>query len=215
VQPGRSGLQPLYLPLQNYTGLTEGSHTLEVRATDAAGSADTTPASRTWTVDTIVPTAQPPAHGFVTDSQLGDISVPVKLTWSATDGASGVSKYQLQQSIDRGVYADVALPTNTTTNITASLTPGSTYQFRVRAMDGAGNWGEWAFGPEFVVGVHQETSSAITYSGTWTQQVVSSAYGGVCNTLKFRGPRQGSPSRAVALPGLHPRIKNMARPRCG
>ena len=33
-----------------YTGLTEGSHTLEVQATDAAGNVETEPASRTWTV---------------------------------------------------------------------------------------------------------------------------------------------------------------------
>ncbi|MDQ3286633.1 MAG: DNRLRE domain-containing protein, partial [Actinomycetota bacterium] len=37
---------------KSYTNLSEGSHTFEVRATDAAGNTDPTLASRTWTVDT-------------------------------------------------------------------------------------------------------------------------------------------------------------------
>jgi len=41
---------------KNYTGLTNGVHTLTVRATDSAGNVDPTPATLTWTVDIVAPT---------------------------------------------------------------------------------------------------------------------------------------------------------------
>jgi hypothetical protein len=41
---------------RTYAGLSEGAHTFSVTATDAAGNSDTSPATRTWTVDTTAPT---------------------------------------------------------------------------------------------------------------------------------------------------------------
>ncbi len=43
-----------------YGSLTDGEHVFRVRATDAAGNRDTTPATRGWTVDTTVPTPPDP-----------------------------------------------------------------------------------------------------------------------------------------------------------
>ena len=53
----------------NYTGLAQGSHTFNVRATDAAGNTDTTPATQTWTVDTVAPnTALTPLNPPTSDN---------------------------------------------------------------------------------------------------------------------------------------------------
>src|SRR5205814_5019902 len=47
---------------QAYSGLTDGSHTFQVRAHDAVGNIDPTPASFTWLIDTPPPVASFSAH---------------------------------------------------------------------------------------------------------------------------------------------------------
>jgi PA14 domain len=46
---------------RNYAGLSVGQHTFDVRARDAAGNFDPTPASRTWTIEAPPPPPPPPA----------------------------------------------------------------------------------------------------------------------------------------------------------
>jgi HYR domain len=56
------GFEPCSSP-QSYTGLADGSHSFRVRATDAAGNADQTPAERAWTVRAALPHLElPPAQ---------------------------------------------------------------------------------------------------------------------------------------------------------
>jgi len=57
--------------------------------------------------------------------------------------------------------------------------PGpSTYQFRVRAKDGAGNVGSWAYGTTFRLTAYQEDSTSISYAGAWARLAWVSAWGG-------------------------------------
>jgi hypothetical protein len=131
--------------------------------------------------DTTAPTAKAPTHKFTTLSTLGTSTIPVKLTWSATDntGGSGIASYQLQQSVNGGAYTNIALPSATATTISPSLAPGTnTYRYRVAAKDNAGNLSAWATGPSFKVSAFQESSSAIVDTGSWTTAALSGAYGG-------------------------------------
>ena len=70
-----AGWAPCASP-HDYIGLADGAHTFEVRATDAAGNVDQSPAARAWTVDTLPPaspTIESPAEG--TTSATGTVTV--------------------------------------------------------------------------------------------------------------------------------------------
>jgi hypothetical protein len=67
-----------------YTGLADGPHSFEVRATDGSGNTDSTPASYSWTIDT---TAPPPADISVAGIEPG--SLPAGSTNVITVSGSG------------------------------------------------------------------------------------------------------------------------------
>jgi len=105
------------------SNLTDGQHTFSVAARDGAGNTDATPASFTWTVDTVAPdtafTAQPDPVS----------NIPAAFTISSEAGAT------FQCSLDGAAFtactANVSIPLS-------ALLNGS-HTFRARALDGAGN----------------------------------------------------------------------------
>ena len=161
--------------------LADGSHTFDVRARDAAGNTDTTPATRTFTVDSSAPTARPPTQSFVQPSGLATTStISVKLSWPAgSDNATSSTalKYDVEQKTNTGAFTPIASNT-TALSITRSLAQSSTYQFRVRSRDAAGNVSAWATAAAFRPLPYQETSTAIAYGGTWSRVALSGAFGG-------------------------------------
>ncbi len=66
------------------SGLADGAHTFQVRATDGAGNTDATPASATWTVDTTPPVIVTP--GPLAIEANGPAGSNVTYTVSASDG---------------------------------------------------------------------------------------------------------------------------------
>lgn len=70
---------------RSYTGLADGSHSFRVRAMDAAGNADQTPAERAWTVRAAPPhLALPPAQTVEATSPAG-----AKVTYTASADSQG------------------------------------------------------------------------------------------------------------------------------
>ncbi len=165
--------------------------------------------------DDIRPLVKAPAQTFAVPSPLGTTAIPVRLKWSATDTTSGVVRYQLQQSTNYGTYAGVSLPTATTTSISRWLTSGSTYRFRVRALDGAENWSGWAYGPRFVVDARQETSTDIAYSSTGQGMHSADRTGGTSRTRKPLEPRLLCPVQVTVSRGYLPPPPTAASRNCG
>jgi len=104
--------------------LSDGSHTFEVRATDAAGNTDASPASRTFTVDTVEPTTSitgaPPAH-------TNDPTPTVAFNSPSDNDAS------FDCRVDSGAWGSCSSP-----HTTATLSDGA-HTVAVRAKDAAGN----------------------------------------------------------------------------
>jgi dienelactone hydrolase len=106
------------------SGLSQGPHTFDVAAVDGAGNEDATPATRSWTVDTVAPdtTIDSGPTGTVASSQ-------------ATFGFSSptpddVDRFECR--VDSGAFATCTSPKGVT------VADGA-HTFEVRAVDAAGN----------------------------------------------------------------------------
>jgi hypothetical protein len=68
---------------KDYSGLGAGPHTFSVRATDAAGNVDATPAAQTWTVQDAPPVDRQPAAAFTYGPASPAIGQPVSFNASS------------------------------------------------------------------------------------------------------------------------------------
>ncbi|WP_188113255.1 FG-GAP-like repeat-containing protein [Nocardioides humilatus] len=108
------------------TGLTDGTHTFSVRAVDAAGNTDPTPASRTWTVDNTPPDTE------ITSGPADGAIVPSSATYGfAADPVADFDHFECKR--DATAYQPCTSPK------TYSDLPVGTHTLSVRAVDLVGN----------------------------------------------------------------------------
>jgi hypothetical protein len=79
---------------QNYSSLSQGKHTFQVRAVNTAGKPDPDPASRTWFVDTVLPKGTIAINGK--DASTKCQSVRLYLSASDPSPASGVASMRFR-----------------------------------------------------------------------------------------------------------------------
>jgi hypothetical protein len=103
--------------------LSDGSHTFAVRAIDAAGNTDPTPATATFTVDTAAP------NTFITSGPAGPTNNPrPTLEFTASEADSS-----FQCRLDSGPFNPCSSP------FTTPVLTNGTHTFAVRATDSTGN----------------------------------------------------------------------------
>lgn len=112
---------------KTYTGLSDGMHIFQVRAIDASGNIDPTPASYTWTVDSTPPNTTITATPLIISN-----STNAMISFSGSDGSgSGVASFQVK--LDTGGFITGTSP-QTYTGLSDGL-----HTFQVQAVDLLGN----------------------------------------------------------------------------
>ncbi|HEX8102188.1 MAG TPA: hypothetical protein VF533_06240 [Solirubrobacteraceae bacterium] len=156
----------------------DGTKTVQVEYRNGAGGTGTAKDSIVYDV-TPPRIAAPPTPALFTGGLLRSGRVPVAITWRGSDPASGICRYELSESVNGGAYAAVTLSSPTATQAKRNEVPETTsYRYRVRAIDCAGNASAYSIGRVFKANVLQEINTAIAYSGTWTRTTQTGASGG-------------------------------------
>ena len=136
--------------------------------------------------DTVKPTVTAPTPSIRTSATLSGSSLPVRIKWTASGTGSGIDHAVLQRSTDGGSWTTVSSSiTGSSRDVT--LAKGHSYRFRVQVFDWDNNASSVVSGPSFTTVLTQDTSSAITYSGTWSSQSSSLFSGGATRYSKSSG----------------------------
>ena len=173
---------------------SDGAYIFKVKAVDAAGNTSSV-TSYAFTIQAAAtPSATAPVARLdpsaTTNSSASTTGVPVTLSWSGTACASGaagcnISSYHLQESVNGGAFADVALPSPTATSIVRMLrpsptnnsTPATSYRYQVQSTNVLGQVSAFAIAFAFTV-PDVDNSFNTSFNGSWSGGNLAGAFGG-------------------------------------
>ena len=121
----------------NFTGVNAGFYEFRVRAVDWAGNVGAWPNNphASTRVDSVVP------NSVVNPLPQYTFSDSFNVSWSGLDPqpGSGLARYEVQFQVNGGGWQPFRSDTTATSAMFTGAAPGSTYGFRVRALDWVGN----------------------------------------------------------------------------
>jgi hypothetical protein len=128
-------------------------------------------ASATIKVTSDLPTASAAIILPTTSTVFGGTSLTAKAVWAAaTDPTSAIAGYEVQLRVDAGSWGSTRTFTALATRQTSfGVAAGHTYGTRVRAKDAVGNWSPWVESAAVRLAVTQESSTTMTWGGTWNR----------------------------------------------
>jgi hypothetical protein len=170
----------------SYAGLIDGTHTFDVRATDAAGNLDISPATYSWKVDNVAPST--PALTAPADALMTSGLPQLRATFAdaTAGGDTGTVEFQLcSSSAPAGSACAPIVQAITSSSLssggTASVTPAAladgTYHWQARAHDLAGNQSGWSATRSFQLDTSVPTVPAPTAPAdvAWVRAIQLSA----------------------------------------
>jgi hypothetical protein len=142
-------------------------------------------------VENDLPIAKAAVASIVTTSQVGSTTAPVTLAWpSATDATSAIAGYEVQLRKNGGAWGSTTSTKPSVRSLTKTLAFDASYDIRVRARDGAGNWSQWVQTPSsFHATVVDDRRTSIAYSASWVKTTSTPAIGDTLRLSRSLGAK--------------------------
>jgi hypothetical protein len=123
--------------------------------------------------------ALPPLVGAPSVSLLAGHTITAtalgRVSWTRPADSSGVAGYQVQRRKGSGSWVNLALADPLATSVDVTMSIGSAYSFRVRAVDANAFGGPWATGGTATLTRLEENAATITYQRGFARRMLLGA----------------------------------------
>ncbi|HEX5557697.1 MAG TPA: hypothetical protein VFX13_08780 [Gaiellales bacterium] len=135
--------------------------------------------STTATADAAAPVVTAPVARIANGATLGASKVPLRLTWKASDAASGVCRSHVARRFATNPFTPLPLALATVRSAATQAAPAAkAYGFSASATDCSDLSSATVISAPVHLTAYQNSSRAITYRGAWTGARAAHAYGG-------------------------------------